>query len=348
MESQSRSHSAYAAAGVDIAAKNRLVRRIKDLARGTFVPGVERALSDFGGVFSIAAAGLGTNTLLVASIDGVGTKLRVAFATGIHDTVGYDLVCHSVNDILTTGASPLFFLDYVACGRLDPVVLEAVVSGIARGCRETGCALLGGETAEMPGHYPPGEYDVAGCIVGAVARAEFVDGCAIQAGDVLLGLPSNGLHTNGFSLVRRVFAGVPYDQYMPELGRTLGEELLRTHRCYLFEIRRLREAGVHIKGMAHITGGGLIDNIPRMLPVGLAARLWYGSWPVPPIFSLVQERGRVSFEEMCHVFNLGLGYVLAVSPDDVERARAAVPELIVAGEVVPAEADPRVIVERRS
>lgn len=346
MEPQPRSQSAYAAAGVDIEAKNQAVRRIKELARSTFVPGVERALADFGGVFSLEAAGLGADTLLVASIDGVGTKLRVAFATGIHDTVGYDLVSHSVNDILTTGARPLFFLDYVACGRLDPAVLAAVVSGIARGCRETGCALLGGETAEMPGHYPPGEYDVAGCIVGAVPRTDFVDGRDIRAGDVLLGLPSNGLHTNGFSLVRRVFEGVPYNQYMPELGRTLGEELLRTHRCYLPEVRRLRDAGVRIKGMAHITGGGLLDNIPRMLPPGLSARLAYGSWPVPPIFSLVQARGGVSFEEMCHVFNLGLGYVLAVAPEEIERARAAVPELLVVGAVVPAESGPRVIVER--
>jgi phosphoribosylformylglycinamidine cyclo-ligase len=346
MEPQQRSQRAYAAVGVDIEAKNRAVRRIKELARSTFVPGAEHTLSDFGGVFSLEAAGLGPGTLLIASIDGVGTKLRVAFATGIHETVGYDLVCHSVNDILTTGARPLFFLDYVACGRLDPAVLEAVVSGIARGCRQTGCALLGGETAEMPGHYPPGEYDIAGCIVGAVSRTEFIDGRDIRAGDVLLGLPSNGLHTNGFSLVRRVFEGVPYDQYMPELGRTLGEELLRTHRCYLSEVRRLREAGVPIKGMAHITGGGLLDNVPRMLPPGLGARLRFGSWPVPPIFPLVQARGAVSFEEMCHVFNLGLGYVLGVDPDEVERARAAVPELLIVGEVVPVEVGPRVVVER--
>src|SRR5690348_7509797 len=257
----------YRSAGVDIEAGNEVVRRIRGLARGTFTPGVISEIGSFGGLFGLSAAAL-RDPVLVASADGVGTKLRVAFLTGVHDTVGRDLVNHCVNDILVQGARPLFFLDYLATGRLDPDVAVKIVEGLARACRENGCALLGGETAEMPGFYAEGEYDVAGFIVGAVERDRIVDGRAIAPGDVLIGLPSSGLHTNGYSLARTIV----FDRLrlcvrdrVDALGRTVGEALLEPHRTYLHLVTPLLETRV-IKGMAHITGGGITDNLPRVLP----------------------------------------------------------------------------------
>src|SRR3954471_22287047 len=259
----------YKQAGVDIEAGNEVVRRIRSLARGTSTPGVLSDIGSFGGLFHLGAAGI-EDPVLVASADGVGTKLRVAFMAGVHPTIGVDLVNHCVNDVLVQGARPLFFLDYLATGRLDPAVAVQVVEGLASACRENGCALLGGETAEMPGFYADGEYDVAGFIVGAVPRDQLIDRRAIAGGDVLIGLPSNGLHTNGYSLARKIAfeeLKLDIDSHLPELGETVGKALLEPHRSYLPVIRPVLSSGL-IKGMAHITGGGITDNLPRVLPEG--------------------------------------------------------------------------------
>jgi phosphoribosylformylglycinamidine cyclo-ligase len=309
----------YADAGVDIEAATRAVDLIREAVRGTHGPQVLAGVGAFGGLFDASGLRDAHGPVLVASVDGVGTKTKIAAASGRYDTIGRDLVNHCVNDILCQGARPLFFLDYYASAKLEPEQLAAVVEGLAGACREVGCALLGGETAEMPGVYEPGEFDLVGAIVGWVERDEIVDGNDIEPGDALIGLASSGPHTNGYSLIRRVFAEVPLDHVYPELGRPLGEVLLRSHRCYLHDVERLREA-VRVKGMAHITGGGLVDNPPRMLPGGLYARLEWGSWPVPPIFSLIQRLGEVSDDEMRRVFNLGLGMVLVVAPEEVDRA----------------------------
>ena len=261
--------------------------------------------------------------VLVASADGVGTKLKIAFAVGTHNTVGRDLVNHCVNDILVQGARPLFFLDYVATGKLSPEVVASVVEGVANGCRENGCVLLGGETAEMPGFYGEGEYDIAGFIVGVVDRAKIIDGKSISTGDVLLALPSAGLHTNGYSLARKLFfeiAGYEVHTHLPELGMTAGEALLQPHVSYLRPLEGLLDGGV-IKGLAHITGGGLTDNIPRILPTGTAVRIEKGSWPVLPIFELFRRLGNVADGEMYRTFNMGVGMVIVCSPGDVESIR---------------------------
>ena len=275
----------YKSSGVDIDAGNETVRRIKRLAQATFTPGVLSDIGSFGGLFRLDTAAW-KEPVLVSSADGVGTKLKVAFMANQHRTIGADLVNHCVNDILVQGATPLFFLDYLATGRLSPDVAEQIVEGLARACKENGCALLGGETAEMPGFYSEGEYDVAGFIVGAVDRAKIVDGRAIVPGDVLIGLPSNGLHTNGYSLARKIVFDelkLKVDSHLPDLGETVGEALLRTHRSYLTVIRPLLAGGL-IKGMAHITGGGITDNLPRVLPPGSSARVNRSSWRVPAIF----------------------------------------------------------------
>jgi len=269
--------------------------------------------------------------MLVASCDGVGTKLRVAFDCGVHDSVGRDLVNHCVNDILVQGAVPLFFMDYVATGRLDPAVLASVVEGIARGCRETGCALLGGETAEMPGFYGDGEYDVAGFVLGVVDRERLIDGSRVRVGDRLIALPSAGLHTNGYSLARKIFfevEGLGVGDSVEELGTTVGESLLAEHRCYLEALRVPLERGL-VHGLAHITGGGIPDNLPRVLPQGTAARVNRDSWPVLPVFGFLQRAGRVEQAEMDRAFNMGVGMVVIVAPDDVE---ALIAELDRAGE----------------
>src|SRR5687767_8772981 len=273
----------YKGAGVDIDAGNETVRRIRALARSTFTPGVLSEIGTFGGLFQLEP-GRFREPVLVASADGVGTKLKVAFLAGKHDTVGVDLVNHCVNDILMQGAEPLFFLDYLATSRLSPEVAESIVGGMAGACRDNGCVLLGGETAEMPGFYGEGEYDIAGFIVGVVDRSRVIDGKRIQPGDVLLALPSAGLHTNGYSLARKLFfeiAGYEVNTHLPELGTTAGEALLQPHVSYLRPLEGLLDRGV-IKGLAHITGGGLTDNIPRILPEGTSVRIEKGSWPVLP------------------------------------------------------------------
>jgi phosphoribosylformylglycinamidine cyclo-ligase len=333
----------YKHAGVDIDAGNEVVRRIKGLAKATATRGVLSDLGSFGGLFHVGAAGL-TDPVLVASADGVGTKLRVAFMSGIHGTVGMDLVNHCVNDILVQGAEPLFFLDYLATGRLDPDVAVQIVDGLARACRENGCALLGGETAEMPGFYADGEYDVAGFIVGAVERAKLIDGRSITPGDVLVGVPSSGLHTNGYSLARSIVFDrlkLSVNDRVPELGATVAEALLAPHRSYLPLARPLL-AGPRpiVKGMAHITGGGITDNLPRVLPDGTEAVVSLGAWDVPPIFQWLQRSGGVPREDMLRTFNMGIGLILVVARDDADAVRGALrnagePRAVVIGEIAP-------------
>jgi phosphoribosylformylglycinamidine cyclo-ligase len=313
----------YREAGVDIDAGNETVRRIKALARSTFTPGVLSEIGSFGGLFKLDQQGL-REPVLVSSADGVGTKLKVAFMTGRHDTVGADLVNHCVNDILVQGARPLFFLDYLATGRLSPDVAEQLVAGVARGCRENGCALLGGETAEMPGFYTDGEYDIAGFIVGIVDRARVIDGRSIVPGDALIGLPSTGLHTNGYSLARKVFfdiCGLKPNTPVRELRGTVGDALLAPHRSYLSAVQPLLDAGL-IRGMAHITGGGITDNLPRVLPDGCVAEIDLESWEVPQIFRYLQDRGRIPVDDMFRTFNMGVGLILACAAPDASRVTA--------------------------
>jgi phosphoribosylformylglycinamidine cyclo-ligase len=322
--------SDYKAAGVDIDAGNETVRRIRTLARGTFTPGVLSEIGSFGGLFRLDRDRY-REPVLVSSADGVGTKLKVAFMMDKHDTVGADLVNHCVNDILVQGAEPLFFLDYLATGRLSPAVAEQVVSGIARACTENGCALIGGETAEMPGFYADGEYDIAGFIVGIVDRPRLIDGRAIAPGDALIGLPSSGLHTNGYSLARRVFfdtARWTPDTRVAELDTTLGDALLATHRSYLPVVRPLLSRGA-LKGLAHITGGGITENLPRILPDGCAAEIDRGAWSVPPLFRLLQQQGGIATGEMFRAFNMGIGMIAACAARDADRLLA---DLAAAGE----------------
>jgi phosphoribosylformylglycinamidine cyclo-ligase len=310
----------YKASGVDIDAGNEAVRRIRGLARSTFTPNVLSDIGSFGGLFRFTTGSF-QDPVLVSSADGVGTKLRVAFLAGKHDTVGEDLVNHCVNDILVQGAEPLFFLDYFGTGRLSPAVAESVVTGMARACRANSCALLGGETAEMPGFYADGEYDIAGFIVGVVERGRLITGATIAPGDVLIGVPSTGLHTNGYSLARRIafdHLQLKVDSFVPELGRSIGEVLLEPHRSYLPLIKPLLATG-SIKGMAHITGGGITENLPRILPEGTAARIRTSSWSVPRLFTWLQESGRVPMDDMMRTFNMGIGLIAAVDPDKVDH-----------------------------
>jgi len=314
----------YKSAGVDIDAGNETVRRIKALARGTFTPGVMSEIGSFGGLFRLGDRL--HDPVLVSSADGVGTKLKIAFLTGRHDTIGADLVNHCVNDILVQGAEPLFFLDYLATGRLSPDVAEQVIAGIARGCKENNCALIGGETAEMPGFYADGEYDIAGFIVGAVEKTLIIDGRSIVPGDVLVGLPSAGLHTNGYSLARRVFFELAQwkpDKHVRELGVTIGDALLAPHRSYLPLMRLVIERG-YARGIAHITGGGITENLPRVLPEGCAAEVDRRSWSIPPIFRLLQQHGRITDDEMFRAFNMGLGLIVVCAPRDAERVINAI------------------------
>jgi phosphoribosylformylglycinamidine cyclo-ligase len=304
----------YRKAGVDIEAGEEAVERIKDLAHSTFRPEVLQGLGGFGGLFAPDFSKM-KEPVLVSGCDGVGTKLKIAFASGLHSTVGIDCVAMCVNDILVQGAEPLFFLDYLAVGKLKPEEVEQIVGGVAAGCRQAGCALLGGEMAEMPGFYPPGEYDLAGFAVGMVDKASIIDGSAIKAGDVLVGLASSGLHSNGFSLARRVLleaAKMALTEYQPALKATLAEELLKPTTIYVKPV--LEALGEFtVKGMAHITGGGLPGNLPRILPEGLTAEIDAQSWPVPPVFRVIEEFGPVKRDEMFRVFNMGIGYVLVAS-----------------------------------
>ena len=309
----------YKGSGVDIDAGNETVRRIRGLARSTFTPGVLSDIGSFGGLFQLEPDRY-RQPVLVSSADGVGTKLKVAFMANRHTTVGVDLVNHCVNDILVQGAEPLFFMDYLATGRLAPAVAAAIVGGMAAACRDNGCALLGGETAEMPGFYADGEYDIAGFIVGVVERERVVDGRTIAVGDVLVGVPSSGLHTNGYSLARRIVfdrLGLGVDSRVPELGTTVGDILLEPHRSYLSMVRPLLGDG-RIKGMAHITGGGITDNLPRILPHGTAAVVDAASWTVPPLFRWLQQSGRVPAGDMLRTFNMGIGLVIVCAAHDVD------------------------------
>ncbi len=313
----------YADAGVDISAGDRAKQRIKMLARKTFNKHVLSEIGGFGGLFALDLAKY-PDPVLVSSADGVGTKLKVAFELGIHHTVGADLVNHCVNDIAVQGATPLFFLDYLATGRLESDVVETVVRGLSEACRANGCALIGGETAQMPGFYADGEYDLAGTIVGCVNRPDIITGEKIEPGDVLLGLPSNGLHTNGYSLARKLLfevAGYGPDQYINELKDKTGGALMRTHRSYLSVVRKLT-AGHIVNGLAHITGGGITENLPRILPRGLDAAIDLSGWQVPPLFEHLQELGSVTQDEMFRTFNMGIGMIAVIPAEQVKKAKA--------------------------
>ena len=329
----------YAAAGVNIALAAKAKELIGKHARSTLRPEVLTDLGFFGGLFEFKGF---NQPVLVSSVDGVGTKLKIVSALSRHDTIGVDLVNHCVNDILTCGADPLFFLDYIAMGKLVPERVEAIAQGLARACREAGCALIGGETAEMPDLYAGEDYDLVGFIIGVVEKEKIVMGKTIVVGDTVIGFPSSGLHTNGYSLVRKLFGVNQLENYYPELARTLGEELLEPHRCYYHQLKPLLPM---IKGMAHITGGGLIDNVPRVLPQGMAAQLRRRAWTVPPIFQLIQKQGNVTQNEMFHVFNMGIGMVLICSPDNADQLTGQLPEAKVIGKVVEQKGKARVVIE---
>ncbi|MBU1736283.1 MAG: phosphoribosylformylglycinamidine cyclo-ligase [Verrucomicrobia bacterium] len=311
--------SAYAASGVDIDHKMAALRAVKKLVRSTKVPGLLGEIGSFGGLF----AAPGKDQVLVASTDGVGTKLKVAGIAGRHDTVGQDIVNHCVNDILVHGARPLFFLDYFGTARFEGPVFQAVVQGLCKACRANGCALIGGETAEMPGLYPTGEYDLVGTIVGAVERKKIITGKDIRPGDVIIGLFSSGLHTNGFSLARKIVfeqEKLKPDDILPGTGKRVGEVLLAVHRSYLRPVSTLMKS-VKIQGMAHITGGGFYDNVPRILPKSVDAVFDRSAWPVPPLFRFLQERGHVARDEMYRVFNMGIGLVIIVRPEELDKTQ---------------------------
>jgi phosphoribosylformylglycinamidine cyclo-ligase len=319
----------YRDAGVDIDAGGQLVENIKPFAKKTLRDGVLAGIGGFGALFDLARTGY-REPVLVAGTDGVGTKLKLAFELGRHATIGIDLVAMSVNDILTHGAEPLFFLDYYACGKLDVATATEVIKGIAAGCEQAGCALIGGETAEMPGMYPTGEYDLAGFAVGLVEKSRIVDGSGIAEGDIVLGLASSGAHSNGYSLIRKIIAVKRIDLGAAFDGATLADAILSPTRIYVKPVLEVVRT-VRVKGLAHITGGGLIENVPRVLPAGLAARLERGAWPMPPLFSWLREEGRIADSELYRVFNCGVGMVMIVGAGD---AAAAATVLTAAGETV--------------
>ncbi|MFC1977465.1 phosphoribosylformylglycinamidine cyclo-ligase [Chloroflexota bacterium] len=332
----------YAKAGVNIDAKDRAVERISILAKTTLRPEVLSGIGFFGGMFDFKDD---KGSILVSSIDQVGTKTKIANALDKHDTVGIDIVNHCVNDILTCGAEPLFFLDYIGMAKLVPDKAESIVQGLAQACREVGCALMGGETGEMAGLYAkPDDYDLVGFIVGVVEKKQIIMGKTVTVGDTIIGLPSSGLHTNGYSLVRKIFGETKsaLNTHYPELGRTLGEEFLEPHRGYYHQLKPLLPL---IKGMAHITGGGLIGNVPRILPEGMTARFRRGKWLIPPIFQLIQQRGNVDQQEMYRVFNMGIGMALICSPDNADQLTQALPEAKIVGVVIDQKGETRVVVE---
>lgn len=332
----------YRDAGVDIDAASRAKARIKRLARQTFSARVLKDVGAFGGFFALQ--GLPKDAVLVASVDGVGTKLKIACALNRHSTVGADIVNHCVNDIAVHGAAPLFFLDYLATGQMHPEVVAEIVGGLARACRAVGCALIGGETADMPDVYAPGAFDLAGFIVGVVERDRIIDGRSIRPGDLLIGIPSSGLHTNGYSLARRIVfnrLNLNVDSFVPEIGSTVGEALLRMHRSYLRLLEPLLDEG-RLLGLAHITGGGITDNLPRILPAGSAALIRRSAWEVPSIFRFLQEAGEVPIEDMYRTFNMGIGLIAACRRADADGllatlAAAGEPGLRVIGEIVAGE-----------
>ncbi len=335
----------YADAGVSIDNANLAVVKIREYARSTFNERTLTEIGSFGGMFSAAFPQM-AEPILVASADGVGTKLKLAFETGIHNTVGADLVNHCVNDILVQGARPLFFLDYFATGKLDPDVTAAVVEGMARACRENGCVLLGGETAEMPDFYPPGEYDLAGFIVGIVDKPKVIDGRSITPGDVVLGLPSSGLQTNGYSLARKLFfevGGYDVNDHVEELGTTVGQALLKTHASFLPQIGPLLDEVSEadksvrvpsIKGLVHITGGGFLENIPRILPDGVSVEIDRGTWIELPVFGLMQKLGNVEDQEMFRTFNMGIGMIVVCAETDRQQTMTAIKDSVEIGRVV--------------
>jgi phosphoribosylformylglycinamidine cyclo-ligase len=332
----------YADAGVDISSGDRAKERIKFLAQKTFNRNVLGGIGGFGALFRLDLQRWKA-PILVSSCDGVGTKLKIAFEMGMHQTVGVDLVNHSVNDIAVQGATPLFFLDYLASGKLDPEVTESVIMGLAEGCKANGCALIGGETAQMPSFYAEGEYDLAGFIVGVVDREKMVTGAGIKIGDVLIGMPSTGLHTNGYSLARKLFfevAGYKPTQYVTAIKEKAGTALMKTHRSYLHVIQKLVGAGL-TTGMAHITGGGITENLPRILPKGTGAQIEIGSWPVLPIFEHLRTLGQVSQEEMMRTFNMGVGLIAAIPAAKFTKAKTlldrAEEKFFVVGRVVKGE-----------
>jgi phosphoribosylformylglycinamidine cyclo-ligase len=316
--------STYAAAGVNIEAGNETVRRIKPHAQRTFIPGVLAGVGGFGAMFQHDFSRY-QEPVMVSSTDGVGTKLKLAFALGRHDTVGIDLVAMCANDVLCCGAQPLFFLDYFATGKLAPEVAEDVVKGIADGCVEAGCALIGGETAELPGFYSSGEYDLAGFCVGVVDKPQIIDGSTICPGDAVLGLSSTGLHSNGYSLARKVLEPLGLDTFHDELGATVGAAMLTPTQIYVRPVLDLLKS-IDIKGIAHITGGGFYENIPRMLPSGTSAVIERGSWPVPPLFNIIQESAGVAESEMFKTFNMGIGLALVVDPTQIAAVSARLAE----------------------
>ncbi len=333
----------YRQAGVDIDAGAAAVQQFRSAVEATHGPDVLNGIGGFGGLFQMPRDI--NEPVLVASTDGVGTKVVLAAQLGRYATVGQDLVNHCVNDILTLGASPLFFLDYVGVGQVAPEAIRNIVAGAAAACKAAGCALLGGELAEMPDLYADGDFDLVGTIVGAVERDRIVDGTRITPGDAVLAFPSNGLHTNGYSLARRILAEEPLEACVPSLGTTLADALLAVHTCYLHPVRQLLDK-LDIKGMAHITGGGLWDNIPRVLSHGTRVRLDWGTWPVPPIFALIQERGQVAFAEMCRTFNMGVGYVVICSERDAVEALRLNAGLCRIGMVEAESGEPRVTIPR--
>ena len=321
MEQEQKSFT-YADAGVDIERAGRTKQRIKYLAHRTFNKNVLSEIGGFGGLFQVDPKKF-KDPVLVSSVDGVGTKLKLAFEMNLHHTVGGDLVNHCVNDIVVQGATPLFFMDYLAVGKLDPEVAERIVTGVADACKHNGCALIGGETAEMPGFYPPQEYDLAGFIVGAVERDRIITGKAVEVGDILMGLASSGLHTNGYSLARKLLfsiAGYSPESYVSEIRGKIGNELMKQHRSYWPILRRLIEADT-ISAMAHITGGGMTENLPRVLPKGTAALIEMGTWPILPIFEHLRKLGNIEQAEMMRTFNMGIGMLLVVSPKKFKRVQ---------------------------
>jgi len=331
----------YASAGVDIDAALKLKKVIARMAQPTFGPEVMRGIGFFGGLYEFKGY---HQPILVSHVDGVGTKMKIAIALNKHDTIGMDIVNHCVNDIFTGGATPLFFLDYIAMGKLNPGRVEAIAGGLVKACQEVGCALIGGETAEMPGIYAEDDYDLVGFIIGVVEKKEIRLGDNIASGDVIIGLPSSGLHTNGYSLVRKVFGVSPgaMNTFYPELGRSLGEALLEPHRCYYRQLQPLLPA---IKGLAHITGGSFYKNIPRVLPEGCAAQVNRRSWTVPPLFRIIQKAGNVDENEMYHVFNMGLGMAVICAAAQAEKILQTIPEAKVVGQVIRQTSEARVIIQ---
>jgi phosphoribosylformylglycinamidine cyclo-ligase len=333
----------YAQAGVDIAAGQRATELMKSAVQATYTPRVLAGLGSFGGLYDASFLKEMSAPVLVASTDGVGTKTRVAARLNQWATIGHDLVNHCINDILVQGARPLFFMDYVASAKLDAEQVAAVVRGMAVACQAAGCALLGGETAEMPGIYHDNEIDVVGTIIGVVDKPQLIDGSRIEPGHIIVGLPSTGLHTNGYTLARHVLAEESWLDPHPELNHPIGETLLVPHRSYLPQIGRLQEMGIDILGLAHITGGGLVDNLPRILPPGTAARIQRGTWPELPIFGLIQHVGNIADEEMFHVFNMGLGMLAIVPPAQVALVQKALgDDVFVVGEIVGGEGEVKI------